>query len=191
MEYTRSWIRDLSVSVFALFFVTLICALLAYSAISIESLVTRRIALIIVFVLFAANAFVWLWGIFWIAVRRQSFRCRVTSNFVECVCPIPTRGSSFKLPLNELASVSLSAREGEGERCTLTSHDGVKYDLTYWYGNPVWRVVDAIAEQDPEITVLDFGARRLPLDPTVNASQNASSSRCNRYLFRSWVSRRG
>ena len=162
MEYRRSWLRDLAISVFALAFVSLLCGSLAYSTRSIDSTPLRTFAIVLIAILFAANAVLWLWGIVWIAIRRQSFLCRVNSQLIECSCPIPARGSSFTLPLHELDSVRFDALHEGGQRCTLVLRDGHEYDLTFYYGNPVNRVIDAIVHFKPSLTVVGYTPSVIP-----------------------------
>lgn len=163
MDYTRSWIRDLLISISALAFVALICSLLSYSILLIPSLRLRCVGLILVGLLGAANALIWIWGVSWISVRRQSFRCRVTSDIVECICPVPWRGSSFRISVHEIATILRSSINGEGEKCTISTNDGALYDLTYWYGNPVHQVIDAIADRNPSVRIVEFGVPREPI----------------------------
>ncbi|WDQ16076.1 hypothetical protein [Rhodopirellula sp. P2] len=156
MEYQRSWLRDLAISVFALTSVSALCGFLAYSARSIDVTPLRTFAISIIAILFAGNAAIWLWWVFWMLVRRQSFVCRVTSRLIECFCPIPLRGSSFTLPLHELDSVRMDALHEGGQRCTLITTDGREYDLTFYYGNPVHLVIDAIAHLKPDVAIVGY-----------------------------------
>ena len=54
----------------------------------------------------------------------------------------PWLGQSFRI--NDLALIRKEATSGDGYRCVLVTKHGTEYDLTYWYGNPVDKIVGEI-----------------------------------------------
>ena len=114
-------------------------------------------AYVFVTIIVAGNLSIWIWGIVWTAMRRKSFRCSVTESMVDCQCPIPWFGQSFSVPISDLASIRIEATSGDGYRCVLVTKHGTEYDLTYWYGNPVDRIVGEILRVCPTIQRSGFG----------------------------------
>jgi hypothetical protein len=161
MVYERNWKQDLVFCVFALVFVIIVGWLILIPAFEIRNRGIRFIAVGLTALIVATNLVIWSWGIAWNLRRRKSFRFVVNSEYVECRSPIPIRGTSFKVPINRIESIHRES-VGDGEKCFLTMIGGEEIEITYWYKNPVQKIISAILTENPSIAYWHFGKLTRP-----------------------------
>ena len=158
MIYERSWIRIVIQFSICLLFVLTIGTFIGVTAATVSEPGSgwRLASKIFITIIVVGNLLIWIWGIAWTAIRRKSFRCSVTESMVDCQCPIPGFGQSFSVPVNDLASIRKELTSGDGYRCVLVTKHGTEYDLTYWYGNPVDRIIGEIVRVSPSIQRFEY-----------------------------------
>jgi hypothetical protein len=89
----------------------------------------------------------------WQITRRATFHCRLSSQILECLCPVKCIGESFVVPVHEIAKIERHRQPGgESEfRWYIWDSSGNRYWLTDGYGNPVRRFVAQIKELCPSV----------------------------------------
>lgn len=81
----------------------------------------------------------------------QVFECRMDSERLTCVSPVPGCGQSFSVPITEIIRIE---RELWAESCRwyIWTADGQRFWLTGNYGNPVEEFVGAIRDRVSDVT---------------------------------------
>ncbi len=82
--------------------------------------------------------------------RNETFVCILDEELIECVCPLKTRGDSFRLKLKDLVRIE-QAEDNDSHRWYLHDQQGHRYWLTHAYRNPADRFVDRIRKLVPDV----------------------------------------
>lgn len=83
--------------------------------------------------------------------RNETFVCILDDEFIECVCPVKTRGDSFRLKLEELVRIEQQI-DGERHRWYLHDRQGNRHWLTDAYCNPADTFVEVIRRLVPHVS---------------------------------------
>ncbi len=83
--------------------------------------------------------------------HNETFVCLLDDEFVECVCPVPERGDSFRLRLDDLVGIERRP-DGSSHRWYLHDRQGRHYWLTDAYRNPADEFARQILQFRPSIS---------------------------------------
>jgi hypothetical protein len=82
--------------------------------------------------------------------HNETFVCLLDDELVECVCPVPERGDSFRLRLDDLVRIE-KRRDGASHRWYLHDREGRHHWLTDAYRNPADEFARQILKLRPNI----------------------------------------
>ena len=168
LDYKRTWftnsLRDLSALVIAPIFV-------AAMALTASQFQFGSRAELLCFMIPSAAIGLALFAVaarllFWDLTFRRDFRFRVTQEFVECECPTPMLGDSFRLSFDEIREVRLEDGGSAPDRFVILDISDEEHKVSGFYGIPVFRVLHAIHDVSPTTTIVEHG-RTWEAEPAV------------------------
>lgn len=83
--------------------------------------------------------------------RNETFLCLLEDGVLQCICPVPRLGDSFKIGVADIRRIDKEAEPGDSWRWYLVDAEGGRYWLTSHYHNPAEKFVSAIRQLNPEI----------------------------------------
>lgn len=95
--------------------------------------------------------------LYWDLTLRRDFRFRVTKQVVECECPTPLLGDSFKLTLPEIQEIRLEQVGYDYDQLVVLVQSGHEYRVSGAHGVPVFRIFEAIHNVSPSTKITEYG----------------------------------
>ena len=95
--------------------------------------------------------------LYWDLTLRRDFRFRVTTQFVECECPTPTLGDSFKLTFPEIQEIRLELAGYDYDQLVVLDRSDHEYRVSGAHGVPVFRIFEAIHNVSPCTKITEYG----------------------------------
>lgn len=78
-----------------------------------------------------------------------TFYCRLSTDRLECHCPVSGCGESFSIIVREISKIEEVTSSGSSSSWYVWDHSGCRYNLTINYGNPAEQFVGLIRELNP------------------------------------------
>ena len=76
---------------------------------------------------------------------------------MECECPIPALGDSFKLSFEEIREVRIEKAGFDSDRFVVVDISDQEHNISLHFGTPVFRILDAIHDVNPTTTIVEYG----------------------------------